>query len=259
MSLVALRSSRFGFAAGLLGLICLSALPTQAQVTVYSNDFNNNSTANFTSANLNIATRANNSITYLATPDTGSNRYGFGAGTATLTVNNPALVGTVTIGFDLYIIGSMDGNGPAGGGPDNWQLAQNGNNLLLTNFANYDGGGNTQAYTNQVAPYGPGGSFAARTGSDTALADHLGIDTGTFGDSTYHLSFTFVNVTPTIAFDFSSTLNEGANNEGWGLDNVLVTSQPTAVPEPGSIALLVGMGVTGAAFLRRRKRAQTSA
>ncbi len=36
------------------------------------------------------------------------------------------------------------------------------------------------------------------------------------------------------------------------LDNISVT--PAAVPEPGSIALFVGMGITGTVFLRRHKR-----
>ena len=33
-----------------------------------------------------------------------------------------------------------------------------------------------------------------------------------------------------------------------------LSAAPTAVPEPGSIALLLGMGVTGAGFLRKRRR-----
>ena len=37
------------------------------------------------------------------------------------------------------------------------------------------------------------------------------------------------------------------------------TSTPAAVPEPGSIALLTGMTLTGAAFLRRRKQASKAA
>lgn len=47
--------------------------------------------------------------------------------------------------------------------------------------------------------------------------------------------------------------NPGTATQDTHTFNFTVT--PAAVPEPGSIALLVGMGVTGAAFLRRRKQA----
>ncbi len=42
------------------------------------------------------------------------------------------------------------------------------------------------------------------------------------------------------------------------LDDVRVLA-PAAVPEPGSIALLTGLSLTGAAFLRRRKQARKAA
>ena len=35
-----------------------------------------------------------------------------------------------------------------------------------------------------------------------------------------------------------------------------VSITPTAVPEPGSIALLVGLSVTGAGFLRKRRHSK---
>ena len=79
------RSSRLGFAAGLLGLLALSSAPAQAQI--YSNNFETNSTANFTGSGLTIGTRTDNGKTYLATSGTA---YGFGAGTATLTLTGVA-------------------------------------------------------------------------------------------------------------------------------------------------------------------------
>ena len=36
--------------------------------------------------------------------------------------------------------------------------------------------------------------------------------------------------------------------------NFAATSSPAAVPEPGSLALLAGMGLTGAGFLARRRK-----
>ncbi len=38
--------------------------------------------------------------------------------------------------------------------------------------------------------------------------------------------------------------------------SVLIGTAPAAVPEPGSIALLTGLSLTGAAFLRRRKQSR---
>ncbi len=242
--------SRFAVAsAALLGLLCCASVASQAQVTVYNNNFNSNSTAGFTSTNLNIATRTTNGVTYLADPN---GTYGFGAGTATLTVNNAALIGNVTVAFDLYMIGSQDGNGQFGGGPDPWMFAENGNTIFNTNFANF--GGDTQSFVSLTNF--TGNSVAPRTGSDAALAGQLGFGTGDYGDSTYHLRFTFANATPTVAFNFTSGLNEGPSNEGWGLDNVVVTSTgtPAAVPEPGSVAMLVGLSVTGAGFAARRRK-----
>ena len=162
----------------------------------------------------------------------------------------------MTIGFDLYMIGSQDGYGASFGGPDGWGLTANGSTLISTNFANYTGGGNLQAFNGQANPNNPG--VAPRTGSDTSLAGQLGFGTGDFGDATYHLLFTFANTNPTLVFNFTSGENEGNGNEGWGLDNVVVTNRVTAVPEPGSVALLAGMGLSGVGFLARRRHRQTA-
>ena len=49
------------------------------------------------------------------------------------------------------------------------------------------------------------------------------------------------------------TIRVGTNTSGDSGSFTLSTS-PAAVPEPGSIALLVGMGITGAGFLARKRR-----
>ena len=54
-------------------------------------------------------------------------------------------------------------------------------------------------------------------------------------------TFTSITATPTTAF-----------NDGSGL--LFISATPTAVPEPGSISLLVVLGVTGACFLRKRRK-----
>lgn len=51
----------------------------------------------------------------------------------------------------------------------------------------------------------------------------------------------------------SSITLTGNSSDVFGVDDVRFTT-PAAVPEPGSIALLVGMGVTGAGFVSRRRK-----
>ncbi|NTU53538.1 MAG: PEP-CTERM sorting domain-containing protein [Chlorobiaceae bacterium] len=163
--------------------------------------------------------------------------YGFGNGTNTLSLTLLPSHNLVTVSFDLYIIQSWDGNGQWGGGADNWQLTSDGGNIFYTNFANY-GNGNTQAYTNQLPTYGSGGTFQPRTGAYGS--GHLGYGMGDWGDTTYRFSFTYAHSAPTINLAFTSFQNQGASDEGWGLDNVSVSISPdtSSVPEPSSWLLL---------------------
>ena len=234
-----IRSFRIAFAPLLLTFGVLS----QAQAAqVYFNNFSTGAGPEWT----NPTTTTSNGEAFL-----GQSANGFGAGTDTLTLTGLAPHTSVTLDYDLYIIQSWDGNGPAGGGPDNWQTTAGGVNLLFTNFANFTGFGNTQAYTNQLPPFGPGGTFAPRTGA--SAAGHLGFGTGDFGDATYHFSHTFSNAASSLAFAFTSFQNQAPGDEGWGLDNVRVTinGTPAAVPEPASLALLLA-GMVGLGLTRRR-------
>lgn len=183
----------------------------------------------------------------------GSSANGFGAGTVTLTLSGLAPHDSVTLDFDLYIIQSWDGNGPNGGGADNYRLEGDGSTVLFTNFANFDAG-NTQAYPNQLPPNGPGGAFAPKTGAFEL--DHLGFGTGDFGDTTYRFSFTFAHTASSLVLAFTSLQNQAPGDEGWGLDNVTVQISP--VPEPTSLAL-IALGGAGLAFVARRRRPRPAA
>jgi len=232
-----MRYSKLGLAA-LFGLAASSA---HAQV-VYSNNFSASAGAEWTNNTISTS----NGESFLATSASGS-----GNGTNTLTLNGLAPHSAVTVGFDLYIIQSWDGNGPNGGGPDFWRLNENGSPLLLTTFANFTGG-NTQDFVSQANPNG--GPVAPRTGQFDA--GHLGFGTGDFGDATYRFLYTFPDTASSLALAFTSLQNQAPGDEGWGLDNVTVTLTPAAAntPEPGSIALMAGLGLSGSVLALRRKR-----
>lgn len=229
---------------GLFGTLgCL--IPHSANaLLIYSNDFSSSAGSEWSYPLIATA----NGEKFL-----GASAFGFGNGTVTLTLAGLPTHTDLTVGFDLYIIQSLDGNGPSGGGPDNWQLTADGTNLLFTNFANFTDG-NIQVYPNQLSPFGSEGAFAPRTGAFEN--GHLGFGIGDFGDSTYRLSFTFAHTAPSIALAFTSFQNQLLDDEGWGLDNVSVNATPTvvppSVPEPASLALL-GIGLVGMGVVRRRR------
>ena len=228
-----------GFFASILGPLGSWA---RADFVVYSNNFSSHAGSEW--SNNTIAT--SNGEHFL-----GASANGFGNGTDTLTLNGITAHNQVTLSFDLYIIQSMDGNGPAGGGPDNWRLDANGKNILLTNFANYTQGGNTQSYS-AATPNGLGYSNAPRSGE--FAAGHLGFGSGDFGDATYRFSLTFADTSSNLALAFTSLQNQPPGDEGWGLDNVVVSVG--SVPEPSSLAL-AGFGmVAGSGYwmFKRRKR-----
>lgn len=91
--------------------------------------------------------------------------------------------------------------------------------------------------------------------ANTALSNALdGLDqTGVFTQYlTVGIDPTLLNSSNVLTF----SIDEGGDGgDGWSVDylTVGVTSAPAAVPEPGSIALFVSMGIGGAGFLARRR------
>ncbi|MCW3051944.1 MAG: metallophosphoesterase family protein [Chthonomonadales bacterium] len=61
--------------------------------------------------------------------------------------------------------------------------------------------------------------------------------------------------TRTIRYGMEFVRHVGNDLDSFVDDNsLIVDTRPAATPEPGSVALLVGMGVSGASFVLRRKR-----
>ena len=73
----------------------------------------------------------------------------------------------------------------------------------------------------------------------------------------FTLSSGFASGLNTLDFIVHNNADGQGNPEftAFRADGLNLTANPAAVPEPGSVAMLVGLGVTGAGFLARRKRA----
>ncbi len=121
----------------LLCFLGITSVASAASLEIYSNDFETSAGSEWTDAM--IATSQNGNEKFL-----GTDKYGFGASTNTLTLSNITAHTSVTVDFDLYIIRAWDGNGP-GGGEDHWQFSADGTSLLDTTFANHTGLGTTQS------------------------------------------------------------------------------------------------------------------
>jgi hypothetical protein len=146
--------------------------------------------------------------------------------TEVVSLSLPAGSSSVTISFDLYIIGSWDGAGKQNFGSDRWQIeVQRGSaapeNVFHTSFANQ--ATKPQNYPKQVTQNGTQPAGRGATAVNTlGYTPFLGRND--MGDATYHLSFTVSNpgAGPMTFLFHTTTPGQGAPDESWGLDNVVV-------------------------------------
>src|SRR5262249_14486386 len=123
-----------------------------------------------------------------------------------------------TVAFDLYVLKSWDGNN-TNYGPDRWSLSvQSGATLLDSTFSNNP---KTGTYNLSLQDY-PARNSPHQSGAAAVNALRYKF----YGDSIYHLSFTFEHTGDKLVLNFSSSLFEGKGigDESWGLDNVRVTT-----------------------------------
>jgi len=143
----------------------------------------------------------------------------------TLTV--PAGASSVTLTFDLYVIGTWDGSGLQGFGADRWQLEVSKaggarENVFHTSFSNE--ATKPQNYPKQIDQGG-----TSPDGRGALAVNTLGYPKGSgkydLGDAIYRLSFTVANpgLGEVVFYFHSTTPLQGIDDESWGLDNVLVT------------------------------------
>ena len=142
--------------------------------------------------------------------------------TVTLTLPNLTPHSTARVEFDLYVLKSWDGKNP-NYGPDRWSLRVEGGSILLD--AAFSNNFKTRPYDLSLQDYPHTGSPPQ---SGAIAANTLGYKF--FGDSVYHLSFSFPHNAATLVLHFSSSLFEGkgVEDESWGLDNVRVSTGSSA-------------------------------
>jgi len=200
-----------------VGNIAIEVVPT----TVYTQDFENS-----------VGGEWNNGARDI-TPLGGRVFLGrFSNDTVRLSLNTLPPHSSVTVSFDLFIIQSWDGFGNVAG-PDFWTFSIPGIGALLnTTFGNFIG--NTQSFPDN---YGEGSHPAYTGAAEVYTLGYFWLGTPT--DGVYHLSFTIPHSGSSIAMDFTASNLQGAGDESWGLDNVIVE-----VDSPGSAISLS----TGAAF-----------
>jgi hypothetical protein len=140
----------------------------------------------------------------------------------------PAGASSVTLSFNLYVIGTWDGAGIQGFGADRWQLAVSKSggaveNVFETSFSNQ--ATKPQNYPRQIDD---GGTSPAHTGalSTNTLGYPKGEGKFDVGDAIYGMSFTVSNPSRgEMVFYFRTTTQlQALNDESWGLDNVVVSA-----------------------------------
>jgi Ankyrin repeats (3 copies) len=137
------------------------------------------------------------------------------------------------LSFDLFVLGSWDGNGTPRYGPDIFDLAVlNGPTLLHTTF--YNPGMELKDARLQAYPadyplgHNPGYSGASERGSLGLFPD----EDGTRREAVYRLAFTFTHRSDSVVIRFSATGLEDLDNESWALSNLRVTAVTLGVPAP---------------------------
>lgn len=187
--------------------LAVPAVSAQTLTTVYSNDFE-------------ISVGPEWSKDIRTTTPVGLNHFlgRFGGESVALDLYDLPPHCSVTVTYELYVIGSWDGSVGPNAGPDIWDMNASNptdccgvQNLLHTTFASCDW--EFQAYPDNY----PDVHLPGQTGA--AAVDTLGYDE----DAVYELSFTFYHDRDDLRLTFAATPNlESITNESWGIDNIVV-------------------------------------
>ena len=173
--------------------------------------------------------------------------YGFSSETVSLSLSGiPVENIGIHLAFDLYIIASWDGNSTEWG-PDIFNLSVSGGPTLLnTTFSTHD-------YQSYPDNYGTGASYLWNTGASEV--GKLGYTHMPFTNAIYHLAYTFPHSNSELIINFAGINLQEIGDESWGIDNVIISTEGSVIPEPNTIFLLgsglLGIGAFG--FIKKRK------
>ncbi|MEQ9354096.1 two-partner secretion domain-containing protein [Coleofasciculus chthonoplastes] len=152
----------------------------------------------------------------------------FGQETVSLTLNDLPSPANVTGSFDLFIIGSWDGNDTSAiSGPDVWQLRIDDNVWVNATFSNVN---SKQSFPDDYLQ----GEHPSHQSADHI--DELGYTSSTipdltFGDSIYTIEFSLEHTSNSLQIDFSKLPpGEVLENENWGIDDIEVVAEVSSTP-----------------------------
>jgi Ca2+-binding RTX toxin-like protein len=193
------------------------AIPSAAQaapVTVFSDDFSGATKPEWSGAVGNITTPSPANATVLG--ETNGEPLSDFSGTLTLAAL-PAHQ-TFTLSYDLYALHSLDGNGESCC-PEKWDVDATGVASDIqpeTSFTN--GAGTTQCYPQNCPASNTFQTGAEETGDLLGYGNYVGTA------ARYRIEYTAIPHTDgTLTFTFKDRLSQGWIDEGWALDNVVVT------------------------------------
>ncbi len=238
----------------LVALMLAASHVAAAGTTLYTNDFESGSTANFSYGSIqssltnNVPDGREHFLGYIW----GWTRDGVSPETAStmLTLDSVGGYSSLTLAFDLYALDSLDGDDTKFG-PDFFGVEANGVRLIYNSFSNALG--TIQNYPSSNSP-AQTGAFATNT---------LGYNFWGSTDSSYRFAFTFPNTLDTAAFRFfyvsAGDDADYLEDEKLGFDNVVVTGTiAAAVPEPSTTLLLFSGGFLMLGLARRFRRLPVS-
>jgi hypothetical protein len=250
--------------AGLVLAGSVLAAPAGA-ATIYQNDFSVGTAGTVSGGAVSVGVTGGGTI-YPNTSPNGNFLGGLTQGnTANLSFAGLVPNSTVDITFNLYALGSLDGDSTnccGSGVNDIFRATFTGNtgiDLINNTFANYSGW--TQSYGGALSPSGTG----SVSGQDGAIVDPTNNpDYNYYGPNhTYLMTFNNLQVSSagTAIFAFMGFSNQGWSDEGFGIDNILVSGTTlAATPIPAALPLfLSGLGALGWAARRQRKKATVAA
>lgn len=216
----------------LIGFVSAIFSTASAQANLlYSNDFESASTIGLSGV-----------TDIQASPGNGQKFIGFlNLGSFTTLTLNTAGISRILLKFDLYTLESLDGDSLTWGA-DYFDLNVNSTtSLLRATFSNHPFGDFPQSFGGIGSPAG--------MGSDSTLTGTLGFNyTTEILDHTYHLTFETDISSDTTVLNFIGNTTQGWIDEGFGIDNIQVSS----VPIPGTLTLF---GSAILVFLLRRRKA----